>query len=526
MKKILLLIPSLFFAFASNAQLVYKDVAPVFYNRCASCHHTNGGAPFSLTGYSETVSNAAAISAALTDGIMPPWTPDTSYSRFLHERIITLQEKNDVLAWINNGTPAGDTTEAPPVPVFNQYALGGTPDLELSIPSFASNAGASDSYVCFSLPSGLTQDRILRAYEIVPGNVSIVHHVIVNVDTVGNTINDLSGGCYSAPGDFSIGGYAPGSAPTVFPGQAPLKMGIRIKAGSKIVLQMHYPAGSAGMIDSTKIRMYFYPVGAGGIRPVYVSTPLQNWNLYIPANQIKTFTAVYPSSGTLTYPISIFAAFPHSHKLATSLINYAYTSTDTIPLIRMNNWNFEWQGYYTYRNLVKVPNGYKLYSKHIFDNTTNNINNPNSPPQAVYAGTSTTDEMLFDSFQWMVYQAGDEQIDLAALLQNDPLLSSVTKTAKAPASLFKTYAFPNPFSQNVRIGYIIEKDCDVEVNVFTSQGTLIKSFTNKSQTAGIHELDWDGKTGAGNSLPGGSYYYVVKAGGKQSGGKLILMPER
>src|SRR5688500_527253 len=165
----------------------------------------------------------------------------------------------------------------------------------LQMPVFTSNAAGTDSYVCFSLPTNLTQDRYLRAFEVVPGNASIVHHVLLNVDTVGNTVDDVSGTCFTLPGDYGLGGFAPGAPPTVFPGQAPLKLGIRIKAGSKIVMQLHYPAGSAGMVDSTKIRLYFYPVNEIGIRPVIVATPLQNWALYLPPNTINTFSATFPA---------------------------------------------------------------------------------------------------------------------------------------------------------------------------------------------------------------------------------------
>jgi len=79
---------------------------------------------------------------------------------------------------------------------------------------------------------------------------------------------------------------------------------------------------------------------------------------------------------------------------------------DTIPLIHIPDWDFDWQGMYVHTNLVKIPAGYKLGSKHVYDNTINNPNNPNNPPQTVVAGTSTTDEMFFDSFQWMYYQSG------------------------------------------------------------------------------------------------------------------------
>lgn len=522
MKKLLLYLGIFLITGTGLAQPVYKDVASIFYSKCTSCHNQYGHSPVWFLNYSLIVSDTSNIVSKLTDNIMPPWSPDTTYSRFAHERIITVAEKNAILNWIAGGGLKGDTTLAPPTPTYSKYQLKGTPDLELKIPTFTSNASANDSYVCFSIPSGLTQNRIVKAYEIIPGNPSIVHHVIINVDTIGNTTSDLSGGCYTTPGSFSLGGYAPGAPPTVFPSSAPLKIGITIKSGSKIVLQIHYPAGTAGQIDSTKIRLYFYPVGATGVRPVFVSTPLQNWSLNIPAGTVKTYTAQYPASGTMPYPISMFATFPHSHMLATSIVNYAYLATDTVKLIRINNWDFNWQGYYTYKKMPKVPAGYKLYSKHVFDNTTNNPNNPSSPPVNVIAGTSTADEMLFDSYQWLVYQTGDEKINIDSILSKDPLITGINEP-ELSVNNFTTYAYPNPFENNVSIGYNLDSPAKVSIEVYSIVGTCVKTIQNGWETSGVHEIIWDGKNNEGAKLASGTYIYVVRTEDKQSYGKLSLI---
>lgn len=518
MKKPLLFIFILVLAVNASAQLTYKDVAPIFFKNCTSCHNQFGhGMPF--MNYTETFNSAGAIEGALIDNEMPPWSPDSTYSRFLHERYISQSDKNKILDWISNGAPAGDTTKAPAPPVYTKYQINAAPDLELSIPAFTSNASTDDSYVCFSLPTGLTQDRIIKAFEIVAGNPSIVHHVIANVDTAGTTTDDLSGHCYNITGDFSIGGFAPGAPPCIFPSRAPLKAGIRIKKGSKIVLQVHYPAGSAGQVDQTKIRLYFYPIGTTGIRQVLVSTPLQNWTLNIPANTIKTFTASYPLTGTLPVNLSVFAAFPHSHKLATTIVNCGFKGTDTIPLIRINQWDFNWQGYYTYRRLVKIPAGYKLFSSHIYDNTADNPNNPNSPPKDVKAGTSTGDEMLFDSFQYLLYQSGDEHINIDSIISLDPL-SSIDEQNNAP---FKTYAYPNPFQNKVQIGYILERPSRVSIEIYSMFGSLVKRIDAGQETAGQHEITWDAKSAAGSGLANGTYVYIVKTETQQSYGKLSLL---
>ena len=509
MKKLylgLLLLATIVCSYTTEAQLVYSDVAHIFYSRCTTCHH-EGQHGQSMMNYSETYPWRNSILNDLQISKMPPWSPDTAYTRFTHEHIITQSEKNDILSWINSGALQGDTTLAPTAPTYSQYKLTGTPSLILKIPTFISNASSTDSYVCFAVPTGLTQDRVLRAYEIVPGNPLIVHHVIVDIDSTGTTTSDLSGTCFnptsppSPAGDIGIGGYAPGAAPTVFPGQAPLKAGITIKAGSNMVIQIHYPPGTAGQVDSTQIRMYFYPPNETGIRTIHNSTPLQNWGLYILPNTTPTFTANYPSSGTLPVALSMFATFPHSHKVCKSIVNYAYSGVDTIPLVRINHWDFNWQGYYTYPNLIKVPAGYKINSSHVYDNTTNNPNTPN--PALVIAGTGTANEMLFDSYMWFYNEPGDDTINVKALLDNDPLLNPLSVNEISTPLNNQTFIYPNPASDKVSIYLSKKSEYTVRLLTITGQDILqTNKFADnttmdvKNIPAGLYIVEvTDNKTG-------------------------------
>jgi Secretion system C-terminal sorting domain len=522
MRKIITLFLSLSLFISVQAQLEYKDVAGIFYARCASCHHENMHAQ-SMMNYSQTFPWSSSINNDLNTNKMPPWPPDTTYTRFVHERLISTAEKNAILSWISTGSQKGDTTLAPNPPSFAQYQLYGTPSLVLSIPTFTSNAtNSTDAYNCFSIPTGLTQDVYLRAYEIVAGNYSIVHHVVVNIDTTGTIASNTAGNCFTEPGQFSIGGYTPGTGPTVFPGVAPLKCGVRIKAGSNVIMQLHYPAGTQGQVDSTKIRLYFYPAGATGIRPIYSTTPLQNWSMIMPANQVTTYTAKYPSSGGFTTPISIFSTFPHSHKVCSSIINYADNGTITVPLIKINKWDFNWQGYYRFPNLVKIPTGYTLRSSHVYDNTTNNLNNPNSPPQNVTAGTSTGNEMLFDAFQWLYYQPGDETIDIASLYTNDSLLTDIKKQALNTAGTLKTFVYPNPAQSKVSIGYFVNAGSDVKVDIFDMHGKRIKTIAKRMEKPGAGEVEWELNGPNGEQIADGVYFYTVSAGKLSAQRKIIV----
>jgi len=513
---------SFFFTFSSIAQTTYQDVAPIFYSRCTSCHnqYSHGAA---LLNYSQVKANVSTIQAYLNSGYMPPWHPDTNYTRFTNEHTITQVEKTSILNWIASGAPKGDTTLAPPIPVYNRYQLNGTPSLELKMPTYISKASTTDSHVNFALPTGLTQDRVIRAFEVVAGNPAIVHHVIISIDTTGAQTTDTSGACFPSASNIILGGYAPGGNPCVYPGQMPLKIGTQIKAGSNIMLNMHYPAGTVGQTDSTKIRIYFYPIGTTGIRPVKRFGISTN-SLTIPANKIITYTAQYPASGNIPFEMSVFSIFPHSHHLCKSILNYAGSTTDTIPLIRISNWDFDFQGYYTFRKLVHITASHKIYAKHVYDNTSQNLDNPNSPPANVYFGQNSANEMLSDNYEYIQYQEKDELINVDSLLSADSLLVTLVKQNMFFAKNVDNYAYPNPFEHTINIAYTLDKASKISINMYNTSGVCVKTLYTDYESEGAHEKVWDGKDNEGQKLYGGSYFYIIRVDGKPCIGKVTLLP--
>ena len=505
--------------FGSKEQITYQNVAGIFYTHCTSCHHSGGiASSMPLMNYSQTIPYTTIIKSYLQQGLMPPWSPDTNYCRFINERIISVSEKNEIIAWIDSSATKGDTTLAPPAPVYTtNFKLHGTPDMVLIIPPYTSTATVTDNYICVAMPSGLSVDRIIRAFEITPGNEAIVHHVLISIDTTGTAVTDLSGACYTMPGsNVAVGGYAPGAGPTVFPSKFPLVCGMRIKAGSKIVLQIHYPAGTAGQKDSTQVRFFFYPISTSNVRPIYSVTPLQNWSLNIPANTIRTFTASYsnPIKG------SIFAAFPHQHEVGVSLTDYAYSGIDTIPLIRINRWNFHWQGFYTYPKLVILPAGYTVFATHTYDNTTNNPSNPFSPPQNITAGFNTTNEMLFDSFLFLVYQPGDDTINIQQLIDSDSLL--IAPNVK-PLTKITASTFPNPFNDQVHITFQMPAPAEVTVNIYSMNGNLVRTLANKKMMETNNDIIWNGKNNSGAAMSSGIYFYSISTGKLSYNGKIVML---
>jgi Secretion system C-terminal sorting domain len=405
MKKInilLLILSNLMYAQTPNWS---NNVAKIVYENCTSCHRTGGIAPFRLTTYQDVVNNAASISAAVSSGIMPPWTPDPNYKSFVHQRVISQSDKNTILQWINNNTPSGNLHFAPPAPIYSSNSQLISPNVSLSIPTYTVVTN-EDEYHNFVIPSGLTQINFAKEIEIIPGNPSIVHHVLVFEDNSTNPISPTSIGGTGSPASNLLFGYTPGAQPYF----TPVGTGLKLNANTRIILQIHYAPGSQGQTDNTTIN---FKTTTSTQRQIYVlpllnhSSSITNGPLYIPANQTHTFNEQYtvPINATLLY------AFPHMHLIGKSIESYGITpSGETIPFVKIPDWKFHWQDNFVFPNAVKINSGTILKAESFYDNTTNNPENPNNPPLDVSLGEGTHDEMMLVFFAFMPYQLGDENL--------------------------------------------------------------------------------------------------------------------
>ena len=212
------------------------------------------------------------------------------------------------------------------MPTFSNSSQLGTADLELQIPTYTSTATSnSDDYVCFSIPTSMMQNRKIRAIEVIPGNIQTVHHVLVSIDPFPNSSVVTTPNCMGPQGSV-IYSYAPGSSALIYPQTTNTSFGVELPQNSSVSLAMHYPAGSAGQIDSTKVRFYFYPQGTA-IREIsnefLINEGLFGTPFYLPPNQITEITGSY---GLTPQDYSLMSVFPHMHLLGKDLICYRYTS--------------------------------------------------------------------------------------------------------------------------------------------------------------------------------------------------------
>lgn len=486
------------------------DIAPILYKNCTQCHHSGGMAPFSLMTYNDAFAVQLGMADAVNNRRMPPWPPDPTYLGLAHEKLLTTSEIQSINDWLNTGAASGNLSLAPTPPVYTNGSQLGSPDLSLNIPAYTVSA-TSDIYRCFPIPSGLSAQQFITAMEVIPGNPAIVHHVLVYADDAST--------CYSldsadpGPGYTNFGG--PGSAtakligawvPGAEPYSLPATMGISLSANTNIIVQIHYPAGSLNMTDTTQVnfKLSLPPMREVSIFPLLNhSTSLVNGPLAIPANTIKIFHEKFTTNSLLSY--SLLSIAPHMHLIAKDIVSYGVTSIgDTIPFIKINNWDFRWQGNYAFRKVQKIPGGITLHAFATYDNTSNNLNNPNTPPQYVSLGESTTDEMMLVYFFFLPYLPGDENIviDSAAITGVfDPYFRDVIKNPQ----LYDIY--PNPTLENIHIGFYLPQYEELQIILSDLQGRVIANIKEKaSYKSGMYDFDY-----AVNNLPKGTYLITIQS---------------
>ncbi len=471
MKKSSLLITIIFLSLNLQAQIptFSNDVATIIFNNCTNCHRPGNIAPFSLTNYDEVSGAAASIFSAVNNRIMPPWPPDPAYRHFQNERVLTDLEIQTINDWISFGMPVGDTSLLPSLPAFTEGSEIGVPDIQYNLPHYTLTSPVNE-YRCFVIPSQFSQEVFVKAIEFLPGNKQIDHHAVIFWDTSGvcQQLDDstIETG-YTSFSSFAgtdnaqkIAIWVPGSPPLILP----QNFGYRIPANADIIVQMHYPSGSVGFVDSSKLNIFFQ---SGVVnRNVNLKATINIVNitdgpLIIPADSIKTFHA----QNSFPITTSIIAVMPHMHLIGKSTFSYAIEPTgDTIKLVSVPNWNFYWQGFYVYDKLLKMPANTIVKSEFTYDNTSSNLLNPNYPPQTIYYGNGSENEMLVTAFLTVPYKHGDENI----LLSNGHQLNEEKEST--------VVVYPNPGNGNFVLNFNFKQSRKIVVAAYNVEGVLVKKI--------------------------------------------------
>ena len=502
MKKLLFI----FIAFAGLSSIQAQtytwaeNAACIFYTNCTKCHFPGGPGPFSLIDYNSAFTARYAIQGAVQADYMPPWPPDETYQTYAHERLLTSEEKNILVEWVNQGALPGNLANAPTPP---SYSATGS---QLSQVDFTggignyTNTSTLDDYRCFIVPTNFTTAQYISDIEIVPGNRAMVHHVLIYTDTDTAAINALDNadpglgyqnfGGTGNNGSRLIGGWVPGSEPQVFPSG----MGVKIEPGSYIILQIHYPQGTNGDIDSNTVINLKY--ASSSVREVFFqpalnySSPstISPYPLYIPANTVKSFTETYTIPNTNPFPyITVLGVAPHMHKVGVSIKAYAIKpGNDTVPLIDIPHWDFKWQGQYNFRQPKTFPTGTVFKAEATYDNTSNNPLAPN-PNNAVWAGESTTDEMMLVYFSYLYGFPGDANIIVDTVTTHPTYMGC---NFMAIEDVIETNAllqlYPNPTGYDFYIRYDQMQPSDLSIKILDLTGRIVFQMVQPEVEVGTY----------------------------------------
>ncbi len=382
---------------ANNAVPTYShDIAPIIYQNCSGCHHQGQVAPFALMSYQDVQQHAGTIAAVTATRYMPPWKAEHEKGRFIDERRLTQTQIDLIQRWVKAGEPIGNRAAIPPAPHFASGWLMGKPDVIFK-PDRAYHVSASggDVYRCFVIPTNYSTDRWVKTVEIRPGNPRVVHHVIVYLDTTGKAAQLAAAthdgqpgyihfGGPGVPAAGSLGGWAPGTMPMTMPHG----VGMLLPKGAALVVQVHYHKDGKHETDLTRVGVDFCT------KPVQRKMNIAA--LVYPGLYIPPGDANYTVHADLPIPtnVHLFSVFPHMHLLGHTMVVTATLPDGQVkPVIDIGNWNFNWQGFYTFKHEMALPAGTVLHMTATYNNSLSNPFNPNNPPKLVRWGEQTTDEM-------------------------------------------------------------------------------------------------------------------------------------
>lgn len=417
-------------AAAGAAPTFSKEVAPILFANCTTCHRPGEIAPMSLLTYKEARPWARAIAAAVRAGTMPPWHADPAVGHFRNARRLSDADKDTLVRWVEAGAPEGHARDLPPAPRYADGWRIGTPDVVLEMQEdYPIPASGEIPYLYFEVPANFDEDRWIRAWEMRPGNPAVVHHVIVylrvpSAATAATALVQALGGAARVQRPFSfapgmeippgqtggrplpdgerkppyanyrprpsgvvgsIGGYVPGNSTREFPeGTA-----MRLPKGSSLVFQMHYTPIGKETSDRTRLGLTF--AKAPPATPLS-SIALVNGGLRIPAGAADHRVN---AEMTLNREMVLYSLTPHTHVRGKKWhyeVEYPDGRRQTI--LSVPNYDFDWQHEYQFETPLTLPPGTRLHASAWYDNSPANPSNPD-PTKDVQWGDQTWEEMMF-----------------------------------------------------------------------------------------------------------------------------------
>lgn len=403
-----------------------RNIAPLIYKNCAPCHRPGESGPFSLLSYEDVKRHASQIASVTKTRFMPPWLPEAGYGDFEEERRLTDKEIALIGRWVQQGAPEGPTAHAPAPPKFSSEWQLGPPDMILRVTHpYEVPADGNEIFWNFILPVPVKTERWVRAIEVRPGNPRVFHHANVIIDRSGSARRQEKIAGIGFPGmdltveettfdpDGHFLSWKPGSAPVVEPDG----MAWRATPGMDLVLNVHLrPTGKPEVVNP-EIGIYF------------TDKPQTKYPMLVQlehdgAIDIKPGVHDFLVSDDFRCPedLNVLAVYPHAHYLAKLMEGYATLPDGTRKwLIRIPNWDLNWQGVFVLKKPLFLPKGTVVSMRYHYDNSTDNVRNPNNPPKEVKAGVRSTDEMGHLWLQVLPVGDGDRREVIQAAFVEDRL---------------------------------------------------------------------------------------------------------
>jgi hypothetical protein len=408
-----------------NAAVTFtKDVAPILYDKCATCHRPGEMAPMSFITYKQVRPWAKSIREKVVSREMPPWYADPAHGEFANNPSLTEQQIATIRAWVDGGAKEGDAKDLPPAPkVADTGWKFGQPDAVFSLTEEAAiPADGTVPYRYWAVPTNFTEDKYVQFAEIKRGEPSVVHHVIVSV-------REPDQGPLPAPGEIRAGqqrvnpeaardpqqaqqnrprgnnpdgmllGWAPGMSPlTLRPGNAKL-----IKKGSMLIFQMHYTTNGVAAKDRTGIGLWFAK-DVPEKRVITRGITTDPRKLVIPPGDANFESR---SSQVFNEDVHVHMFMPHMHVRGKDFeYKLVYPDGREKILLRVPRYDFNWQLSYFLKEPIAVPKGSRIDCVAHHDNSAGNKFNPD-PTITVRWGDQTWEEMMIG---WIDYTIDSQNL--------------------------------------------------------------------------------------------------------------------
>jgi len=387
---------------AADTVTFAETIAPILYQNCVTCHRPGEAAPFSLISYEDVKKRGVLIAAVTKSRYMPPWHAAHGYGEFVGERRLTDEQIAAIGDWVQQGMPEGDRSKMPKAPEFPEGWKLGKPDLIIEMPvSYDVPASGPDQFRNFVVPTNLTEDKWVRAVDYRPSARKVVHHAIFSWIKGGAAANrDGADGKPGFPGaapvglqgfaeSGGVGGWVPGGSAAFLPEG----MAMRLPKGSDLVLQIHFHPSGKPETERSQVAFYFSD------RPPQrnlIGIDIPSLFSFGKALNIAPNAKDYAVEESVALPVDVraYAIGAHAHYLGKEMKATATLPDGTIkPLLWIQDWDFNWQDNYTYKEPFDLPKGTRIDVKIGWDNSTENPRNPKNPPRRVKWGLQSQDEM-------------------------------------------------------------------------------------------------------------------------------------